>query len=135
MYAGRTHHSQSMFANSVRKPKLYIYILGTLKHWPYLLATTMDCGCSKMVLNWGLFFHSSRFLGENKDALEMKWTYWLWHYFTTISGHFFQNYNNIFHKTEVLINILRCQTCLILNWIKNYDIKHSFVLLPFFSIL
>ena len=45
----------------------------------------------------------------------MKWTYWLWHYFTTISGHFFANYINIFHKTEVPTNILRCQLCLNLN--------------------
>ena len=37
-----------------------------------------------------------------KDVSEMKCTNWLWHYFTTISGHFFANYINIFHKTEVL---------------------------------
>ena len=55
-----------------------------------------------------------------KDISEMKCTNWLWQYFTTISCHFFANYINIFHKTEVLMNILRCQTCLNLNWIKNY---------------
>ena len=51
----------------------------------------------------------------NKDVSKLKWTYWLWHYFTTISGHFFANYINIFHKTEVPTNILRCQLFLNLN--------------------
>ena len=50
------------------------------------------------------------------------------HYFTTISGHFFANYINIFHKTEVLKNILWCQTCLNLNWIKKSDINTNYFL-------
>jgi hypothetical protein len=29
---------------------------------------------------------------------------WLWHYFTTISDHFFANYIIIFDKTEALFN-------------------------------
>ena len=41
--------------------------------------------------------------------------------FTTISSHFFGNYMNIFHKTEVKTVILRCWTGLKLNWFKRYD--------------
>jgi hypothetical protein len=44
----------------------------------------------------------------------------------TISGHFSAKYINIFHKTGVQTNILGCLTCLNLNWIKSYDIKHIF---------
>ena len=36
---------------------------------------------------------------------------WVGHV-TTISGHFFANYIKIFHKTELLLVILRCITCL-----------------------
>ena len=55
-------------------------------------------------------------------------------HFTTLSGHFFANYINIFHKTEVLMKILRCETCLNLNWIKNYEIKHiTFFVSVFFN--
>ena len=43
-------------------------------------------------------------------------------YFTTISGHFFANYINIFHKTEVQTFILRSLVSLNLNWIKSYYI-------------
>ena len=43
-----------------------------------------------------------------------------------ISGLFSGNYINIFHKNGVQTNILRCLTCLNLNWIKSYDIKHIF---------
>ena len=45
--------------------------------------------------------------------------------FTTIFGHFYANYINIFHKTEVLTIILRCLTCLNLYWIKSYHINHN----------
>ena len=38
-------------------------------------------------------------------------------HFTTISDHFPANYINIFHKTGVQKNIIRCLTCLNLNWI------------------
>ena len=51
-------------------------------------------------------------------------TFWVGH-FTTISGHFFSNYIYIFHKIEVLKIILRCLTCLNLNWIKSYHINHN----------
>ena len=43
-------------------------------------------------------------------------------HFSTISGHFFASYINIFHKTEVQTVNLRCLVCLNLNWIKSYDI-------------
>ena len=33
------------------------------------------------------------------------------------------------------MNILRCQTCLNLSWIKSYNVKQIFLLFPFFSIL
>ena len=53
--------------------------------------------------------------------------------FTTISDHFFVNYMKIFHKTEILTVILRCLTCLNLNWIKSYDTKLK--LFPFLVFL
>ena len=40
-------------------------------------------------------------------------------HFMTISGHFFANYLDNFHKTEVLMVILRCIVGLNLNWIKS----------------
>ena len=54
--------------------------------------------------------------------------------FTTISSHFFANYMNIFHKTEVQTIILTCWTSLylkILNWFNLIQIFSS----SFFSIL
>ena len=39
--------------------------------------------------------------------------------FTTICSHFFANYMIIFHKTEILLVILRCWTGLKLNWLKS----------------
>ena len=38
----------------------------------------------------------------------------------TVSGQFFANYINTFHKTEVQKIILRCLTCQKPNWIKSY---------------
>ena len=67
--------------------------------------------------------HTNLVTIQTIDVSEMKWTYLLWHYFMTISGHFFAN------KTKVRTNSLRCETCLNPNWIKNYDIKHNFFLL------
>lgn len=43
------------------------------------------------------------------------------------------NYINIFHKTEVLMNILRCHMCLNLNWIKKYETKHNFFISVYFQ--
>ena len=43
-------------------------------------------------------------------------------HFLTICGHFFGNYIDIFHKTEIQMVILRCIVCLNLNWIKSYNI-------------
>ena len=54
-------------------------------------------------------------------------------HFITISGHFFANYINIFHKTEVLMNIFWSQKYLNFNWIKDYDIKHNFSWFHFFQ--
>ena len=54
-------------------------------------------------------------------------------HFTTISDHFSANYINIFHKTGVQRNILRCLTCLSLNWVKSYNIKHNFIHFEGFS--
>ena len=56
-------------------------------------------------------------------------------HFTTSSGHFSANCINIFHKTGDQRNILRCLTCLNLNWIKSYDIKHNFIHFRGFSIV
>ena len=50
-------------------------------------------------------------------------------HFLTICGHFFGNYIDIFHKTEIQTVILRCLVCLNLNWIQSYNIilvKNSF---------
>ena len=54
-------------------------------------------------------------------------------HFITISGHFFANYINIFHKAEVLMNIFRWQKYLNLNWIKDYNRKHNFSWFHFFQ--
>ena len=43
-------------------------------------------------------------------------------HFTTISGHLFGNYINIFHKTEIQTVILRCLVCKNCNWIKSCNI-------------
>ena len=43
-------------------------------------------------------------------------------HFSTICGHFYGNFMDIFHKTEIQMVILRCLVCLNLNWIKSYDI-------------
>ena len=51
-------------------------------------------------------------------------------HFTSISGHFFTNYIDSFHKTEILTVILKDPTCQNLNWIKSYDLNHKF-LFPF----
>ena len=60
-----------------------------------------------------------------------------WHsHFTTTSGHLIaklHKYINIFHKTEVQMIILKCLTCLNLNWIKGYDMKHNFFLIRVFQ--
>ena len=42
---------------------------------------------------------------------------------TNISGHFFANYMDIFHKTEIQTVNLRCLPSLNLNWYKSYDAK------------
>ena len=59
-------------------------------------------------------------------------TSWVGH-FTTIFSHFSANYIKNFHKTEVLMTILKCQMCLNLNWIKSYNTKHNLFLFPFFK--
>ena len=52
---------------------------------------------------------------------------------TTLWGdHFSAIYIKHFHKSEVLMKILRCHRCLNLNWIKSYDIKHKFFCIHFF---
>ena len=56
-------------------------------------------------------------------------------YFKTISGHCFGNYIHMSHKTEVLAVILMRLTYLNPYRIKNYDIKHNFCHIKFFSIL
>ena len=56
-------------------------------------------------------------------------------HFTSISGHFFAKYSNSFHKTELLMVILKGLTCQTLNWIKSYDTNHKFVCFLLFSIL
>ena len=53
----------------------------------------------------------------------------------TISGHFFDNYINSFHKTEVLTVIWKDPTCRNLNWIKSYDINCNSFYFLLFSIL
>ena len=76
---------------------------------------------------------SSLLCFHNKLRLEMKSTTQLVGYFETISGHFFGNYINISHKTEVLTVFLMCLTYLNPYLIKNYDIKHNFCHFCFFQ--
>ena len=45
--------------------------------------------------------------------------------FMTMSSHFFDNYLNIFYKTEDQTVILRCWTDLNHNWFKSYDTKRK----------
>ena len=46
-------------------------------------------------------------------------------HFTILYGHFSAKYINIVHKTGVQTN-MGCLTCLNINWIKSYDLKHIF---------
>ena len=48
-------------------------------------------------------------------------------YFFAISDCCFDNYLNIFHKTEVHTVILRCWKCLNLLWFKSYDTKCKYI--------
>ena len=50
-----------------------------------------------------------------------------------ISVHFFANYMNIFHKTEIQAVILRCIVGLNPNWIKSNDMNHNFVFVSIFQ--
>ena len=68
----------------------------------------------------------------SKLCFEMKSTTYELGHFTSISGHSFVNYMNIFHKTYVLLVILRIQTYLKLNWIKSYNMKYKISQLSFF---
>ena len=47
-------------------------------------------------------------------------------HFSTISSHFFKNYINIFHKTEVHKIILKCSTGLNYNGLYIYDRKSKY---------
>ena len=49
--------------------------------------------------------------------------------FLAISDHCFDNYLYIFHKTEVHTVILRCWTCLNLNWFKSHVTKCKYIFL------
>ena len=69
------------------------------------------------------FFHCIYYLLEG-DASNLR-----------LTSHFFANYMNIFHKTEVQMVILRCRTGLYLNWFKSYDTKRKYFLFHFYSIL
>ena len=81
-----------------------------------------------MVPLWGLVW---RCLPKLRFETKSK-TQWVG-YFETISGHFFDNYINISHKTEVLIVVLMRLTYLNHYLIKNYDIKHNFCHFCFFQ--
>ena len=61
-----------------------------------------------------LFYHFVKQKAENSCLING--------HFKTISVHFLANYIDVFHKTEDQTVILRCLTCLYLNWIKSYDI-------------
>ena len=55
--------------------------------------------------------------------------------FTTISGHFFGNYLNTFHKIDVQTVILRGLKGLNHNWFKSYDTKRKYFRFRVFAIL
>ena len=63
-----------------------------------------------------------KYLGTNINS-DRKWMLLTCGHFRTISGHFFANYMNIFHKTEIQTVILRCLMSLKLNRCKSYDTK------------
>ena len=65
-------------------------------------------------------------------SLTSKETTFEFGHFTTISGHFFVNCMNIFHRAEISTVILRCLTHLNINWIKSNYIKHTFFHFWFF---
>ena len=48
-----------------------------------------------------------------------------WPFFLHFS-HFFPNYMNVFHKTEIQMVILSCWTGLNLNWLRSYDTKRKY---------
>ena len=56
-------------------------------------------------------------------------------HFLTICGHFYGNYIDIFHKTEIQMVILRCLMSLNFNWFKSYDTKYKYFHFRFFAIL
>ena len=72
---------------------------------------------------------------RDKVKTYSKWNWKSFCCFRTSSGHFFANYMNIFHKTEVQTVILRCLTGLKLNWLKSYDTKCKHFHFHFFAIL
>ena len=84
-------------------------------------------------LVWSSWFFLSIFFNVIKVRFEMKSTTQWVGYFETISGHFFGNYINISHKTEVLIVVLMCLTYWNPYLIKNYNIKHNFCHFCFFQ--
>ena len=80
--------------------------------------------------------HSGRLLNERTIQLELfpKICDWLMTIFWPfLSNHFFANYMNIFHKTEVQAVILRCWMGPYFNWFKSYDTKWKYFLLLFFQ--
>ena len=70
---------------------------------------SLDFGKSYSSKVWCSLFRSSYSYGHVKP----------------ISGHFFTNHINIFHKTEVQTVILSCSTYLNFNFIKRYNRKHK----------
>ena len=47
--------------------------------------------------------------------------------FTTILSHCSASYIKIFYKTEIQTVILKCLTCLNLNWFKSFNTKRQIV--------
>ena len=74
-------------------------------------------------------------LEVHKLCFETKMTMLGVSHFTRISGHFFANYINSCHKTEVLTVTLKGPTCQNLNWIKSYDINYKLSCFLLYSIL
>ena len=94
--------------------------------WHYLGNFVFHSAVDKIKQIFEIWHVQINELHENISRLRFEMnqtTIWVGH-FKLISCRFPTNYTKNF---QVLTNILRCQTCLNLNWIKSYDIKQLFL--------
>jgi hypothetical protein len=130
MFVARYTFSALLFKNltwSLKAKRLFIRPWG---YWYYIISLItyyVDSSCSILLL-LAVYFRSIL-------HFDIKETTFAFGHFTILSGIFYANYMSIFHKSKVLTVILRCSTCLNLNWFKSYNLTHKFFCFHFFSIL